>query len=148
MANTPVNVKELKVFLKHYDITGDVYLPIICELNSDLQDAFNEVDATSKCGQYFLPGNSDNAFNITVQYIEDGDYDDTTVVTGKELKRLKDLKENGEFLVADDADTPTIFAREFEALILSINSTFGEEGAATADVSMRIQGEIDDPLDV
>jgi hypothetical protein len=146
MANTPVSVKKLKTFLKDYTLTGGVYLPVICELNSDLQDAFNEVDATSKCGQFFLQGNSDNAFNITVQYLEEGTYDPLQVVTGKELKALKDLDATPEWLIADDADTPTIFAREFTGKIFSINSTFGEEGAATGDVSVRIVGDIVDPI--
>jgi hypothetical protein len=146
MANIPVNVKKLKTFVKEYTLTGDVYLPVVCELNSDLQDAFNEVDATSKCGQYFLQGNADNAFNITVQYLEEGEYDPAQVITGKELKAIKDAETTVSWLIADDADTPTIFAREFEGVIFSINSTFAEEGAATADVSIRIIGDITDPI--
>ena len=146
MANTPLNTKLLKVFVKEYTLTGDVYIPALCELNSELQDAFNEVDATSKCGSYFMQGNQDNGFSLTLQHLEEGSYNPTTVFTAKEFKAAKDAGTILEILIADDADTPTIFAREFDVTILSTNSSFPEEGAATCAVEMRINGNIVDPL--
>jgi hypothetical protein len=146
MANTPLNTKLLKVFVKEYTLTGNVFIPALCELNSELQDAFNEVDATSKCGSYFLQGNQDNSFSLTLQHLEEGSYNPTTVFTAKEFKAAKDASTILEILIADDADTPTIFAREFDVTILSTNSSFPEEGAATCAVEMRINGDIVDPL--
>jgi hypothetical protein len=146
MANTPLNTKLLKVFVKEYTLTGNVYIPALCELNSELQDAFNEVDATSKCGSYFLQGNQDNSFSLTLQHLEEGSYNPTTVFTAKEFKAAKDAATILEILIADDADTPTIFAREFDVTILSTNSSFPEEGAATCAVEMRINGDVVDPL--
>jgi hypothetical protein len=146
MANTPLNTKLLKVFVKEYTLTGNVFIPALCELNSELQDAFNEVDATSKCGSYFLQGNQDNSFSLTLQHLEEGSYNPTTVFTAKEFKAAKDAATILEILIADDADTPTIFAREFDVTILSTNSSFPEEGAATCAVEMRINGDIVDPL--
>jgi hypothetical protein len=146
MANTPLNTKLLKVFVKEYTMTGNVYIPALCELNSELQDAFNEVDATSKCGSYFLQGNQDNSFSLTLQHLEEGSYNPTVVFTAKEFKAAKDAATILEILIADDAITPTIFAREFDVTILSTNSSFPEEGAATCAVEMRINGAIVDPL--
>jgi hypothetical protein len=144
MANIPISVKRLNTYVKNYDLTGDVYLPVVCEISSELQDAFNEVDATSKCGQYFLQGNPDNSFSITAQYLDETEYDPLTVITLKELKEAKDDELTLTWLIANDPDTPTIFAREFDGVIFSINSTFAEEGAATGDVSVRIVGDIAD----
>jgi hypothetical protein len=146
MANTPLNTKLLKVFVKEYTMTGNVFIPALCELNSELQDAFNEVDATSKCGSYFLQGNQDNSFSLTLQHLEEGSYNPTVVFTAKEFKAAKDAATILEILIADDAITPTIFAREFDVTILSTNSSFPEEGAATCAVEMRINGAIVDPL--
>ena len=146
MANTPINTKLLKVFVKEYTMTGNVFIPALCELNSELQDAFNEVDATSKCGSYFLQGNQDNSFSLTLQHLEEGSYNPTVVFTAKEFKAAKDAATILEILIADDAITPTIFAREFDVTILSTNSSFPEEGAATCAVEMRINGNIVDPL--
>jgi len=146
MANTPINTKLLKVFVKEYTMTGNVFIPALCELNSELQDAFNEVDATSKCGSFFMQGNQDNSFSLTLQHLEEGSYNPTTVFTAKEFKAAKDAATILEILIADDADTPTIFAREFDVTILSTNSSFPEEGAATCAVEMRINGSIVDPL--
>ena len=146
MANTPLNTKLLKVFVKEYTMTGNVFIPALCELNSELQDAFNEVDATSKCGSYFLQGNQDNSFSLTLQHLEEGSYNPTVVFTAKEFKAAKDAATILEILIADDAITPTIFAREFDVTILSTNSSFPEEGAATCAVEMRINGNIVDPL--
>jgi hypothetical protein len=146
MANTPINTKLLKVFVKEYTMTANVFIPALCELNSELQDAFNEVDATSKCGSFFMQGNQDNSFSLTLQHLEEGSYNPTTVFTAKEFKAAKDAGTILEILIADDADTPTIFAREFDVTILSTNSSFPEEGAATCAVEMRINGNIVDPL--
>ncbi len=146
MANTPVNSKILKVFVKEYTLTANVFIPALCQLNSELQDAFNEVDATSKCGSFFMQGNQDNSFSLTLQHLEEGSYNPTVVFTAKEFKAAKDAGTILEILIADDADTPTIFAREFDVTILSTNSSFPEEGAATCAVEMRINGNIVDPL--
>jgi hypothetical protein len=146
MANTPINTKLLKVFVKEYTLTGNVFIPALCELNSELQDAFNEVDATSKCGSFFMQGNQDNSFSLTLQHLEEGSYNPTVVFTAKEFKAAKDAATILEILIADDAITPTIFAREFDVTILSTNSSFPEEGAATCAVEMRINGNIVDPL--
>jgi hypothetical protein len=146
MANTPINTKLIKVFVKEYTMTANVFIPALCELNSELQDAFNEVDATSKCGSFFMQGNQDNSFSLTLQHLEEGSYNPTVVFTAKEFKAAKDAGTILEILIADDADTPTIFAREFDVTILSTNSSFPEEGAATCAVEMRINGNIVDPL--
>jgi hypothetical protein len=146
MANTPINTKLLKVFVKEYTMTANVFIPALCELNSELQDAFNEVDATSKCGSFFMQGNQDNSFSLTLQHLEEGSYNPTVVFTAKEFKAAKDAGTILEILIADDAITPTIFAREFDVTILSTNSSFPEEGAATCAVEMRINGNIVDPL--
>jgi len=146
MANTPINTKLLKVFVKEYTLTANVFIPALCELASELQDAFNEVDATSKCGSFFMQGNQDNSFSLTLQHLEEGSYNPTVVFTAKEFKAAKDAGTILEILIADDAITPTIFAREFDVTILSTNSSFPEEGAATCAVEMRINGNIVDPL--
>ena len=82
---TKVNVKDLKVFVKYYDITGSEWWPVLCTINRTLTFNKNEVDVTSSCGQDFLPGNDDNSAEITAFWLEASSYSGEDVVTASEL---------------------------------------------------------------
>jgi hypothetical protein len=141
MANVPLNSKDVFLYAKETTITSGQDRLVACLTDSDLQQQKNEIDASSKCGSYFLPGTEDKTFNATLQVLDAGAY--TGTVGAKELQAAYDGELSVTWTITDDILSSSKYFAQFSGKILSLNLSFPNEGVVTADISIKVDGAID-----
>lgn len=142
MAKIPVNGKDVLFYISDYDLTGGQFFPVVCQLDGNLELSKNEVDASSKCGQYFVQGNDDNSINLEVQWVKPSSVVGEDVILANHLFELYQSGRVFEWRLADDPDTPVDFGFGGEAVVFSIGASAPLEGAATTTCTIRPQGAV------
>lgn len=139
MANTPYNGNLIKLFLKlESDTYGDLK-EAVCSTDLSLNQTANEVDASSKCGAYFLPGIIEGELAVTLQMLRDPAT--TGTVGAKEIRQWFEDRHNISFQITDDLDNPEIEDITGVLVITSMDFSWPNDDVAVADIQFKIQGQ-------
>lgn len=139
MANTPLNSALIFVYVTSYTGTGGVKKLAACLLDSNLGLNKNEIDASSKCGPYFLAGNDDQTFTMTLQALS---ISDAGTATTANMWDSFQAEESVSFQLADDDATPTIYDVQFAGTITGWAEDLPQEGAVSVQVTVKVNGAI------
>lgn len=146
MANAPYNGNQVNLWLKpSSDIYGE-YLMAVCSTTLTLNQTSNEIDASSKCGAYFLPGIIEGELSVTLQMLSDAA--DTGTIGAREIRQWFEDKINIDFRITDDIDTPVLEDLQGVIVITSMDQTWSSDEVASADFTFKIQGSVTDNLAV
>lgn len=139
MANTPLNSALIFVYVTSYTGTGGVKKLAACLLDSNLSLSKNEIDASSKCGPYFLAGNDDQTFTATIQALS---VSDAGTATTANMWESYEAEEVVAFQLADDDAAPTVYDVQFSGTITGWNEDLPQEGAVTVQLTVKVNGGI------
>jgi hypothetical protein len=139
MANTPLNSALIFVYVTSYTGTGGVKKLAACLLDSNLDLSKNEVDASSKCGPYFLAGNDDQTFTMTLQALS---VSDAGTATTANMWDSFQAEESVSFQLADDDVSPTVYDVRFSGTITGWAEDLPQEGAVSVQVTVKVNGTI------
>lgn len=140
---TKVNVKDINVFVKIYELTGSEWWPVNCTVTRSLSFAKNEVDVTSSCGQDFLQGNDDNSAEFTAFWLDPASYAGEDVVTASELFDLYQSGATPEFAMCDGTpSTASKYGFSFSSQIFGFADDIPLEGGVTTTITLRPRGTI------
>jgi hypothetical protein len=139
MANTPLNSALIFVYVTSTLGTGGVKKLAACLLDSNLSLSKNEIDASSKCGPYFLAGNDDQTFTATLQALS---VSDAGTATTASMWESYEAEEVVAFQLADDDVSPAIYDVRFSGTITGWNEDLPQEGAVTVQMTVKVNGAI------
>ena len=139
MANTPLNSALIFVYVTIYTGTGGVKKLAACLLDSNLDLSKNEIDASSKCGPYFLAGNDDQTFTMTLQALS---VSDAGTATTANMWDSFQVEETVSFQLADDDVSPTIYDVHFSGTITGWAEDLPQEGAVSVQMTVKVNGSI------
>ena len=139
MANTPLNSALVFVYVTSYVGTGGVKKLAACLLDSNLSLSKNEIDASSKCGPYFLAGNDDQTFTCTLQALS---ISDAGTATTANLWESFQSEEIVDFQLADDDVAPVLYDVRFSGTITGWAEDLPQEGAVTVQATVKVNGTI------
>ena len=138
-----VNAKDIIVGVQYYDITGSEYWPLVCVVTKQLNQQKTEVDATSDCGQDFLPGNDDNSFEAEVYWVTQASYAGDPVLTAKELHDIFTAEGAVNIRLADSLTSPVNYGFEFEAKVFGFADDMPQGGGPiSCSLTFRPSGAI------
>lgn len=146
MANAPYNGNQVNLWLKLESDTYGDYKLAVCSTTLTLNQTSNEIDASSKCGDYFLPGIIEGELSVTLQMLSDAA--DTGTIGAREIAQWFEDKLNIAFRITDDITTPVLEDLSGVIVITSMDRTWSSDEVASADFTFKIQGSVIDNLAV
>lgn len=140
MANTPYNGNEVKLFLKLESDTYGDFKQAVCSTDLSLNQTSSDIDASSKCGAYFLPGIIEGELAVTLQLLREPAT--TGTVGAKEIRQWFEDKLNVSFWITDDMDNPSIEDITGVLVITSMDFSWPSDDVAVADINFKVQGSV------
>lgn len=139
MANTPLNSGLVFLYVTAYVGTGGVKKLLGCLLDSNISLSKNEIDASSKCGSFTIPGLDDQTFTATIQVLSSSD---VGTATSTDIWASYNNGEDVAVQLADDDAAPTLYDVQFTGVLTQWNEDLPSEGAVTVQLTLKINGDI------
>ena len=136
MAEHKIQPKLMYLFIDTTGV-GTTFDTVVCGKTIGVEESWEEIDASSQCGEDVYIGNATQTLSFSGQHLEDAD---TGKISGTGLRTAARTKVPMKFKLAVETPVTGDTVETGDCVITSISSSYSDTEVGTFDVSFKVKG--------